>query len=218
MSNITIIGDSLAYNRPDELNNNQRWPTLLKEKLPGYKINNLSRGASTSGRFRKASALLSDTDILIVQIGIVDCAPRLFTNFENKIIARLPTFVAGRIIAQVKKLRTQSSKRSYVKPEIFERNVLELFNTFAEKVVVYVKILPAGKKFISLNPTIQGAISRYNDIIDKCAKDYQDVHLIDLKLFDIDDYTLEDGYHLNAKGHLLISELIASAVFIAKHE
>ncbi|MCO5949298.1 SGNH/GDSL hydrolase family protein [Mucilaginibacter flavidus] len=212
MSNITIIGDSLAYNRPDGLDNNLRWPALLKEKLPGYQINNLSLGSSTSDRFRKVGALLSDTDILIVQIGIVDCAPRLFTMLENKIIARLPSFISKRIIAQVKKKRTQSTNRSYVKPEIFERNLLELFNTFARKVVLYVKILPAGKRFVSLNPTIQSAITQYNAIIDKCAKDYKHVHLIDLKLNDIDDYTLEDGYHLNAKGHLLISELITAAV------
>jgi acyl-CoA thioesterase-1 len=213
MNNIVIVGDSLAFNRPDSLSNEQRWPVLLGEKLPGYKVNNLSMGSSTSNRFKKLShSLLSDNDILVVQIGVVDCAPRLFSKLENKMISVMPQPVSKKIIAFFKKRRTQSQTRAYVSLRKFENNLLQLFNKYKDTAILYIKILPASTKYISSNPAVSKAIDQYNSIIDVCAKNFPNVQLIGLSNHNIDNLTLEDGYHLNAEGHLLVSGLLASSI------
>ncbi len=211
MNNIVILGDSLAYNRPDILNDNQRWPALLANILPGYKVNNLSRGLSTSERFRSFDAsLLENGDVLVVQIGVVDCAPRMFTRLEHKIIYRMPSFLSKKVIAWFKKKRTQSPDRAYVLPKAFEENVFMLFEKTKHLPVVYIQILPASNKYIAANPTIAKAIDQYNSIVDICAQKYPNVHLVNLKSHNIDDCTLDDGYHLNAEGHAIVAELVAS--------
>jgi acyl-CoA thioesterase-1 len=213
MTSIVIVGDSLAFNRPDSLNNEQRWPALLREKLSGYKVNNLSMGSSTSNRFKKLpKSLLSADDILIVQIGVVDCAPRLFNRFENKVISILPKPLSKKVIAFFKKRRVQSSARAYVDPLKFENNLLRLFNKYKDTAIYYIKILPASTKYMSSNPAVSKAIDQYNSIIDVCANKFPKVQLISFNNQNIDDLTLEDGYHLNASGHLLVSSLLAPSI------
>ncbi|MGV8879143.1 MAG: SGNH/GDSL hydrolase family protein [Sphingobacteriaceae bacterium] len=213
MNNVNIIGDSLASSRPDFLRDNQRWPSLLQQQLTEYRVHNFAKGFSTSEYLKKLGFLkVFKNDVLVVQIGVVDCAPRLLSKLENKVIARFPLFLAKRIIQYLKKNRIQSEHRSYVMPSKFELNILNFFNRYPNTNIIYIKILPASAKFISSNPYIGVAINKYNSIIDVCASKYKNVHLIELNDLNIEDYTLEDGYHLNKEGHLLISNLISSYI------
>lgn len=213
MSKIIILGDSLAYNRPDILTNEQRWPALLSKNLQAYQITNLSMGSSTSSRFKKLDkALFADNDILIVQIGIVDCAPRLLTRFENRVISKLPSFLSKRIISNFKRKRVQDISRVYITPQKFKENLLGLFDKFKQTRLFYIEILPASEKFLASNPRVSESINQYNLIIESCAANFDNIHLIKFDNYNIDQYTLDDGYHLNAEGHALVSKLILSVI------
>jgi hypothetical protein len=48
--NCLIIADSLAAQRPDNINNDKRWPILLLNNSKKVRLINLAKGFSTSKR------------------------------------------------------------------------------------------------------------------------------------------------------------------------
>ena len=118
---LIAVGDSLAL--PGHLNNYEdTWFYRLKKDLKDYDcipifrrgitseilvseggggVDNLPMGADCLEFYKP--------DIVILQLGIVDCAPRLFKRdgIENKIINRIPYKLKDRYIKIVKKLRTR---------------------------------------------------------------------------------------------------------------
>lgn len=213
MNKIIIIGDSLSFDRPDELAHEERWPQLLRGGLSEVLIENKSRGASTTQRLAGESLNgLQPGDAIIVQLGIVDCAPRLLSKIESKIIGRLPSFLRKGLISLTKKNRIQNSKRAYVNPVSFERNLVQFLDRTKGFNVFYIKILPAGSKFLSSNPDVFKSISQYNNIVDSLKMSFSNVNLIELDKVNIDDYTLTDGYHLNAAGHQLIYQCLMTEI------
>ncbi|MFM2225829.1 MAG: hypothetical protein RJA07_2031 [Bacteroidota bacterium] len=210
---ITIIGDSLAGERPDGLSKENRWPQMLAASLGNnFLIINLSKGSSTTNRIaeiRKQS--IRDSAILIIQLGIVDCAPRYFSWLENKFLNRLPVFLRKEIIAFVKKSRIQSADRAYVKPEKFEKNLANLNINFKGE-IFYIKVLEAGKKYSTTNPLISKYIEQYNLLIDKAASNNSNFKTIKIGAEIVDQLTFEDGYHLNQIGHKFVAQKIAALI------
>jgi len=113
------------------------------------------------------------------------------------------------VINRRKRKSSQSLKKRYVKPEIFKRN----FETFAgQKVpVIAVKILPVGSKYEQLNPSAQASFDAYNTILERTSQIFSETFFtITIDETEVDDMTLEDGFHLNLAGHRLLSERIAA--------
>lgn len=213
MNKIIVIGDSLAFDRPDELTHEERWPQLLKRSLSEVLIENKSRGASTTQRLAGESLKgLQPGDAIIVQLGVVDCAPRLLSKIESKVVARLPAFLRKRVISFAKKNRAQHSKRAYVDPLSFERNLRRFLGRTKDFNVLYIKILPASSRFLSSNPDVFKSIDLYNNIINNLKISFPNINLIEFDKVNIDDYTLPDGYHLNAVGHKLIYQRLMTEI------
>ena len=68
------------------------WPEILKNKLKDkYRLYNFPKRARTSYSLTSTDVLNESVnfvlpEILIIQIGIVDCSPRIFSNLEKRII------------------------------------------------------------------------------------------------------------------------------------
>ena len=86
---ILVFSDSLGLprNTPQAVNWEETWVQLLSKiycveycAIGGAKVSDLSRQISYYKIF--------NPDIVIVQSGIVDCAPRALTEFEKQIIER----------------------------------------------------------------------------------------------------------------------------------
>ena len=85
---ILLLSDSIALPRvrPEKVTFEETYPNLLRQK--GFKIHQVSIGGATS------TTLLSQLhyhihfspDIVILQVGIVDCAPRFANKYEIFII------------------------------------------------------------------------------------------------------------------------------------
>ena len=96
MKTISIITDSLAMPRvegKDVVYIHETWPKLLAQKIDNKNFT----VAEFTERARDTESLnteqifvetikFSNPAILILQIGIVDCAPRIISKFENKLL------------------------------------------------------------------------------------------------------------------------------------
>lgn len=205
MNKIIILGDSLAATRPDKIPLESRWPQLINSD---NKIYNLASGSSTSKKlYTVRFSEYKKTDLAIIQLGIVDCVPRLITRRENFIIGRLPSMLRAKIIYLLKTKRKRSKKRSYVSLEEYVSNFDYFINKFPGKILI-VKILNQGTKFKKLNPEAGKCITDYNTSLTNLCIEKNNVKLIDVPTQAIDELTLDDGYHLNAKGHKYLAQII----------
>jgi len=206
--NILIIGDSLAGERPDGISKENRWPWLLQKiNIRGNCIN-LSKGFSTSNRLRKIKIeTYKNIDLVIIQLGIVDCVPRVFSKIETQIIARIPKIFREFILKIFKRYRKRTSSRSYVSVGQYEENFISFINKFNKKIII-IKILKPGIKFNTINPMASSSINNYNLVLDKLNNLYSNIQLVEVPNDKVDDFTLNDGYHLNEIGHKFISNEI----------
>ncbi len=159
---------------------------------------------------------LYDSEYVILQIGIVDCARRVFSEKAVRFINMLPIFRnVIKYLANKYHLRlTKLYKITYTSPGRFADNIKYFIERFRNsKQIIIIPILPAGSKQKKKSYKIQEQIDLYNSIFINIAQNYQNVEFlagcID-KFLPIDDslYT-SDGYHISKRGHaLILNELI----------
>lgn len=206
---ILIIGDSLASHRDDDdYLLNERWPSLLENKS-SFSLINLSKSFSTTKVLKtlKRKIIKIKPSHVLIQLGIVDCVPRTFHKIETQILYRLPKSVRLFLIRTIKKIRTQSFSRSYVKPNEFKNNIKH-FCADIDCKVIFIKILPASRTLISKNKNAQSAIVNYNKIIDEISSEISNFTFVEVNSDIVNEITLDDGYHLNKEGHQYLSKLI----------
>jgi len=219
LNRIIVIGDSLALPR-NEISYYETWIYKLKKCFFNFDIIDKSKRASTidilnsAGDYNGASGAdfleFYKPKFVIIQIGICDCSPRLFNrrSIEFRIISRFPKNIRESYINLVKKTRKRSEKRAYTKIDEYGKNIEKYIQRSIKigvKKIFFIKILNTGKKFKSKNSKVQKSIEKYNDILEKLKVKYLILKLIEpFKYKNIDNFTLEDGYHLNSKGHDVI--------------
>lgn len=210
MKKICILADSLAAPREDNIDDSIRWPQLLFRSIEPVEYVNRVKGGSTTKKVKKIKGV--EADIFIIQLGIVDCAPRLFTRFENKQIARLPRSWREKIINWAKTKRRSSVERAYVNPVKFERNLKKILQIANGNAVVFIKIITPSKDMLSTNPSIQQQVMLYNSIIEKIELASSNVSSITIPDEYVKNITLDDGYHLNEQGHQVVANLVIEKV------
>ena len=194
------------------------WTKKLKDYFTTFDFIDKSQRGCNTNILRLPDCLeYYNPKIVIIQIGIVDCAPRLLYNYEEKIVRILPRYI-NRIYLKLSKIfRRSSARKAYVKPEVFKLNFENYFQrALLSKIeVIYVfKIMRAGSKYTKLNNKVQEAIIRYNKIIDELAEKYGIVKVIDVlsENEEVDKITIEDGYHINYKGHEIVANKLISLI------
>lgn len=145
MKRILLLTDSLGLARdfPEKCEYEKTWPVLLANN--GFLIQQVSIGGATSSDLAKQCHYYKsfNPDFVIVQVGIVDCAPRFMTRKEMNFIAvnTLLEKVVFKIMARnsIRNIR----KVTYTKPLQFRKELEKIKEVFKRKHVFFIEILPA---------------------------------------------------------------------------
>lgn len=168
-------------------------------------VNNFKRALTSSQLESKDFLENYSPNIVILQVGIVDCAPRFFksSSIVPKVINRVPKPINNYIWKIVKIFVKRSSEKSDVSIIDFDKNL----NSFCKRCLlnkveklIIIKIQKPGDNMIKKNDNIITSIIKYNEIIDSLIFKYDFVITTNsLSNAENNDY-IEDGYHLNEKG------------------
>jgi lysophospholipase L1-like esterase len=208
---ILIVTDSLGLPRgvPEVCNYEQTWPCLLRDS--GFQIHQVSIGGATvSELYRQLEYhYLFLPDIVIVQSGIVDCAPRALGQFEslffNKFIVtrKLLKLILPRYNTQLRRQRNIT----YTPTVQFRSYVESIIRKFNGKDLFWIGIVPASDRYEKTVPGIDKNIKMYNELLKQSLGNYF------LPLDEIPrEGVMSDSIHLNASGHQYIFEKIKNKV------
>ncbi len=217
---VIVIGDSVSMPRP-EVRYEDTWIYRLKKNFPGYDIIDKCERGTTS--FRLVTEGGGGVDLLetympetvILQLGITECAPRLFNKkgLEYFIVSRiLPTGLRQRYIRSVKRNRVRNPDLTDVSPEDFYENIMSYFAR-AGKISARVLVIPIIRPsdlFIEKSPHIAGNVEWYNSIMREAAELFDFVTIADIfdEGFDINSISL-DELHIDKEGHEMIYNRIS---------
>jgi lysophospholipase L1-like esterase len=160
---------------------------------------------------------------IIIQIGIVDCAPRKLSRREKEFVTAIPVDLLSRAVNHVMtRARARSRRRAYVPKDRYQENLkgfLKRASDDSVENVVIVKILTAGDNYTQKNPTVGEAIRDYNAVIDDIDDTFEFVTALRPLSDDgeaerevVDEHTIDDGYHLNRKGHERLFERLRAVL------
>lgn len=206
---VLILTDSLAFPRrePEVVSYEQTWVALLKRRFPGIDFVHCGRGGATIEDLFKHSAYYHGTmkpALVLVQSGIVDCAPRALSVIEQQVLQRLP-IIGSMLLALVRKnaaLLRRWRGMSYTSLASYEAWVQAFEHLYAN--VQWIGILPADAEYESRVQGIAAAVERYNGVLRR--RNY--ISTTDFSSRDI----MSDHHHLNADGHRRLAARLADTV------
>lgn len=145
-------------------------------------------------------------DIVILQCGIVDCAPRAYKWIEERIfeVYWFPRKIRN-LISKTITTRNLRSKRRVVYTPINHFKVCceEIRNTFSLAQVFCIGILPPSEEYENVNPGISTNVHKYNEVL----KLVFGTHFIDVATIPKEGI-MSDLHHLNKIGHQYVYEQI----------
>ncbi|MBN1534709.1 MAG: hypothetical protein JXA20_18710 [Spirochaetes bacterium] len=216
---ILVVSDSNAMPR-DNLPYEDTWICMLKELLPHYDIiDRPSSGATTMRLVTEGGggvALLEHyrPDTVIIQMGLAECAPRLFKKhgFEHYLISQVfGQSLRKRYINFIRKHRERNPDVTYTSPAQFRNNLRNYFRralTIGSSIIILLIPRPTAL-LVRKNPHVRRNIDRYNAIYRETAAEFSNILCIDPLDGDIDlDAIALDEIHLNH----VASSLIAGAL------
>lgn len=216
MKKVLCISDSLGLPRP-EVKYEETWIKLLKLKYPEFDYITLFRRALTSsflseGNFNEYLKYY-DPNIVILQLGIVDCAPRYLRDKSiiKKIERRLPIKLKSYFWFFWKSTHDRKIDYSEVSLSDFENNLRNYFiqcKTLGVEKVIVVKICTPAVEMVKKNPLIVEAVNLYNNVFDNVSNEFNNVTVINPLHVGESEIYLEDGYHTNYFGNKLVGESI----------
>ncbi|WP_198034389.1 SGNH/GDSL hydrolase family protein [Dyadobacter tibetensis] len=218
---IVILGDSLAMPRiMDGIRFEDTYAYhLAKEFEPDFTLYNRAKRANTFAKQAVEWTLNDDficynPKIVIIHLGIVDCAPRLFSELQNKVIEMMPAPIRKPIITFFSKRRlffTRLFKKVYVDKKCFEagiRSILTHIDSSKQKTII-VGIAPTNTVNANRSYGFEANIMDYNNILKNVAATKENTIFLDVRdQINPDIHLLPDGIHLTKEGHLIISKMI----------
>lgn len=200
---VLILSDSVALprNEPEVCVYEDTWPHLLRQNE--YTVHQVSIGGATS------ADLLSqinyhipfNPDIIILHVGVVDCAPRFMTKIELGIMKRIP-IIGKKVIGIMNNNRVRKARKiTYVSISQFDENIRAILSYFKDKLVFVVGIVPAPAAYEQLLPRITENINSYNNVLRKYSNFVPLDHMDEAAL-------MSDYHHVNALGHKYIFETL----------
>lgn len=204
---ILVITDSLGFPRaePELVPYEQSYIALLKGEFAQCDFIHQGYGGATIGDLYNRTAYFHHTvrpDLVIIQSGIVDCAPRALTLVEQQIVARLP-LVSGMLVGLVKKYSRQMRKArrlTYTPIAAFEACVKQFEALYAK--VCWIGILPASSAYEAKLEGIGGNVARYNAVL-------QQGRFVSTADFDSAD-VMTDHHHLSLAGHRKMADRLGA--------
>ena len=235
MKNLLIIGDSLACPRPwVGIGSNETYGSRIQQALSEkvYVIS-LARGSMTTrdyvtDSFIKQYVCSGSVSYLVIQLGIVDCAPRLMTVFERFIGFALSKNGFGKLIFGVY-TKWKSKHRMFftrwfphvlVELEEYRSNLDSIVVEYTarnpiEKIIL-VNIAYPGRSMAEKSWGILENIGKYNEVIASLRNERNSsVSVIDLFGMTKDNQhwiTKDDGHHITVDAHKWISSQIIKCI------
>jgi len=215
---IIILGDSLALKRP--------WEGIDEKDTYAYKLTNhaaiinKSRYANTT--FKQLKRIKPDVsevkaDIFVIQLGIVDCCPRIFTYRQQLFLSLLniffPKLVNFYTNKKAKNRYEKTRKRMivYTTQNQYRNNMQKIIDAILlynkPKKIFLVNIAYPSKSLKEKNYDVQNQIIQYNNILSGFQNEL--VSIIDIYSFTKNnpDSLLGDE-HISTKGHDFIADII----------
>jgi acyl-CoA thioesterase I len=219
---IVIIGDSLCMPRPMEdgdgpVRLEQTWPRRLQRQLLDRDAEVVAYGQRERTTRDLANDLqtcvtFNDPEIVVLQIGVVDAAPRIISWRERRVLRFVPLQVREQFIDRRKSNRqsliaSDPLAKVYVPPDEFVGHL----KTFVAAVHrdhpscrLFALPIVADVPFMERkSPGYGGNVSLYNRLIGSVAG----LHMIPLTM--TNDDLMPDGYHLNVAGNAAVATAVA---------
>lgn len=221
MGVIVFIGDSLIMPRPAEnISPEETYGYIASQKLKDHQVittAQYSNDTSIQSQIKNLDPLRRvSPDVVFVQLGIVDCAPRLFSRREQTFINMLPPSLRDWLISILsanRRVLTKWFPKVYVNRKDFKKN-MEVILDFVEEcgaVPVIITIAKTSEKNNARSHNFLQNIRDYNAVLRDLAQE-KGCALIDLyQVVDEDPACLlPDGIHLSQKGSCNLAEEIVS--------
>ncbi|XDD51528.1 SGNH/GDSL hydrolase family protein [Leptospira sp. WS92.C1] len=220
---ILLLTDSLGLPRPNtpEIKDSDVWTYLVAEKLKNeylfffQRIGGLhTRELISQSQFGYLAGY--SPDIIILQIGIVDCTPRSVREKELKLFQFLPEKISNKIHQYVKKNHIKliyKRKIKYVYPAEFEANLNQFKSIFENARIFAIAISGPNDSLSKNNPYLVDAVDLYNEILKKL---FGSSFINPYSRHDLDANLLEDGIHLSRRGHLVVANAVEKVLAFRK--
>jgi acyl-CoA thioesterase-1 len=223
---IVVMADSLAMPRQGETNIafEATYPYVLDRSLR-QRLNTQSPMIIERGMRRRTIEYVLDEwlelvelrtpDVVIVHVGIVDCAPRVFLRRERQFVenlrpARLRNMVLG-FVHQHRRAIVRMRGRVYVPPQRFSSLVAQVVHKAKQsklRSLVLVNIITPPAEMEARSPGFIENVNTYNEIL-KSQAHGEGIHLVDLDRMIRDgggpDKLTVDGIHINEAGHAMLA-------------
>ena len=211
MKRILIISDSLGLPRvdPSIVYDFECWTHKLDSAIKNPTIVYAHKGLTTDDIVRQLAGVLQayTPDIVIMQVGIVDAAPRILSRRQLRVLSSIP-LISNLTRYLIRKLRQHILKRikkTYVSIGQFEENLKIIASYYGFENLFLIPIFPASDAYEEHSPSIKANINAYNDVIRRYNMIDYDCHVPDI-------FTLKDFHHLNKDGHQLIYDAVIKKV------
>lgn len=220
MNRVAVLGNSVSI-APREDPRIKPYPALLQQHLgPGWTVLQRSVGGGTIADVEPAALAAleaEDPHAAIVQVGIVDCAPRPLKPWEREWLARVhPIWLQRRIVQFIHDHRAEILQRrrliQLTPLATFRQSYRRILDACYRRgcVVAVLPIFDGTTEVVRRNPLLPGEIRRYNEAMD----DPRPRFFRASELFGAhgpDELAVgPDSVHLNQRGHDLIAQSLAS--------
>ncbi len=223
---VIVFSDSLGRPRPDISSSEQTqyqniYGYLLRQRLKYYEVEihyfdalDTEKAYSLVERqlaFRKPS-------IIILHIGINDCAPRIFKKNSRNIIFRswFPQKIKHLIMHFIRHQRYFLTKyifrnRVYVSQQHFRDNlhkIEEIVHEYSPHChFLVMSILPTSSQLDQRSYGFNENVARYNAVLQEVFKDDY-VNLADLLGNNPEEYLISDGIHMTGQAHAKVANYL----------
>jgi len=237
---VVVIGDSLGAPRPwvgVYLKRTYAFQlaALLKNDyfIANYAIGDNSSSKSVKESFLRAYVRNSDISYAVIQLGIVDCAPRLLSNFDRLIgglssRSKFLNFLFKKYVGLKSRHRlwlTKNFPRTLVPLPIFEYNyrllINELISSNPIKNIFLLEVAYPGIFMLQKSFNILGNIKAYNDVIRRVAAEnpclIEVIGVFEQTKTRPDWITPEDGHHILPEAHDWIAQQLHGRIKLALH-
>lgn len=196
---ILFLTDSLSLprlNTEEQVDLEDTYIEKLRARFPEFTITDSAIGGATIVDLYKQVFYYKSVrpDIVILQSGIVDCAPRAYKKFGKKVLSKL-----GLINKLTGLTRWLRKYRGYTltSPTKFTYYLNKIKSEFPNSDFYTLGILSASDDYEKKVPNIKRNVNRYNHLLKVNSKfiDNTDIPF---------DAIMSDHHHLNQKGHQLI--------------
>jgi hypothetical protein len=233
---LRVYGDSLGMPRSlDGIHYTETYAELLTSALraQGLQVDLYNRSKGNIALDELKTLAINDhryfgnwPEIVVIQCGIVDCAPRPVSGRIRRLVGRLPAHLRSKAISFLHSNRARILNNGFrwrvTEPQEFQTAYVELLRSVSgyDGWIYAVGIAPTTPEMEQHSPGLTSSILLYNEIICTAARDAgNSVRFVDVNGAILEDadglrryMNLTDGHHITTEGHSLYARLILAAV------